>query len=205
VTSEVNQRRWDIYQFPSSFVLGFHGCDEAVGEAVLRGEISHLKSSENDYDWLGTGIYFWEGNPQRALEFATARAKSNFKQGSKIKTPFVIGAILNMGRCLDLRDSTSLCEVREAYDLLQLAVTSKGLSIPKNLGRDMKLRKLDCAVINFLHDRREGLGWSLYDTVRADFWEGADLYPGAGFREQDHIQICVRNTDSILGYFRPIE
>jgi hypothetical protein len=40
-----------------SFVLGFHGCDKAVAEMVLGGG-SDLKKSENDYDWLGHGVYF---------------------------------------------------------------------------------------------------------------------------------------------------
>jgi hypothetical protein len=29
-----------------------------------------FKPSNNDYDWLGPGIYFWEANPLRGLEFA---------------------------------------------------------------------------------------------------------------------------------------
>lgn len=43
----------------SAFVLGYHGCDRAVGEKVLANK-EHLRASDNDYDWLGTGIYFWE-------------------------------------------------------------------------------------------------------------------------------------------------
>jgi hypothetical protein len=41
-----------------------------------------------------------------------------------------------------------------------------------------------------------------YATVRAMFPEGAELYPGAGFREKTHIQICVREPEQILGAFR---
>lgn len=202
---EALQRRWNIYQFPPSFVLGFHGCDKSVGEKILRGEVPHLDASENDYDWLGSGIYFWEGNPQRALDFAVERAAGGLNSQGDIQTPFVIGAIINMGRCLDMRDSSSLLEVKESYEAFRLATENTQLPIPRNSGRELKLRKLDCAVMNFLHEQREEFGWPPYDTVRADFWEGAELYPDAGFREQDHIQICVRNTTSILGYFRPIE
>jgi hypothetical protein len=35
----------------------FHGCDKDVAEAVLSGQAT-LQPSENDYDWLGNGIYF---------------------------------------------------------------------------------------------------------------------------------------------------
>lgn len=43
-----------------------------------------------------------------------------------------------------------------------------------------------------------------YDTVRGAFWEGGPIYPGARIEKKNHVQICVRNADSIIGYFRPI-
>src|SRR5690606_4350330 len=44
-----------------------------------------------------------------------------------------------------------------------------------------------------------------FDSVRGVFWEGAELYPNAGFREKDHIQLCIRNPNCIKGYFYPIK
>ena len=38
-------------------IVGFHGCEKDIAEKVLSGK-NVLKASENDYDWLGTGIYF---------------------------------------------------------------------------------------------------------------------------------------------------
>ncbi len=29
-----------------------------------------MNSSKNDYDWLGLGMYFWENNYDRTLEWA---------------------------------------------------------------------------------------------------------------------------------------
>src|SRR3954452_1098491 len=66
---------WSAYEYQPSFVLGFHGCDKEVGERILCGEEPHLKHSEQKYDWLGHGIYFWEGNPSRAMDWATQRKK----------------------------------------------------------------------------------------------------------------------------------
>lgn len=40
-------------------VIGYHGCDAATADVVLSGNYS-LQPSDNDYDWLGKGIYFWE-------------------------------------------------------------------------------------------------------------------------------------------------
>jgi hypothetical protein len=42
-----------------------------------------------------------------------------------------------------------------------------------------------------------------FDTVRGFFIEGKELYAGAGFRELDHIQICVRSLEQIIGFFWP--
>ena len=59
-----------MYSRLPAFIFGFHGCDQTTKEAVLHGEISYPEPSTNDYDWLGSGIYFWEQNPERALAFA---------------------------------------------------------------------------------------------------------------------------------------
>jgi len=54
---------------PTSFVLGYHGCDKGVGEGILRND-DHIAVSKNRYDWLGEGAYFWENSPERAREWA---------------------------------------------------------------------------------------------------------------------------------------
>ena len=50
--------------FATSFVLGYHGCERKVGETILAGK-DHVTPSENVYDWLGHGAYFWENSPER--------------------------------------------------------------------------------------------------------------------------------------------
>lgn len=49
-------------------VIAYHGCDVETAERLLHGE--PFKESQNDYDWLGEGIYFWEYGADRALQFA---------------------------------------------------------------------------------------------------------------------------------------
>lgn len=57
--------------------------------------------------------------------------------------------------------------------------------------------------MNYLYGAQESATKSLpYATVRAMFPEGTELYPGAGFRDKTHIQICVREPEQILGVFR---
>lgn len=128
---------WDLYKRSTSFVLGFHGCDKSVGEAVLNGKQRHLKQSNNDYDWLGSGIYFWEGNPARALEFARrAATDSPYTTKGKIKDPFVVGAVIDLGLCFSLQDSGCLEELPVAYRLLKKAIDVVGVEMPANKGRD---------------------------------------------------------------------
>jgi hypothetical protein len=47
-----------LHRLSSSFVLGFHGCDQSVADDLLNGK--DFVPSANDWDWLGSGIYFWE-------------------------------------------------------------------------------------------------------------------------------------------------
>lgn len=132
------------------FVLGFHGCDASVGEALLRGEVTHMSPSENDYDWLGNGIYFWEDSPQRALEFAQGRAKGGRNSKGSIREPFVVGAIINLQHCLNLMDRSALEELRYAHGLLSALAGAARVELPTN-GQSLRARKLDCAVFNMLH------------------------------------------------------
>lgn len=194
-------RSWPAYEYQPSFILGFHGCDQTVGEGILRGEIAHLNPSRKDYDWLGHGIYFWEGNPRRAYEWAESRAKAG-----DIEHPFVLGSIIDLRHCLDLFDSHGLRQVADAHLMLRESLSLLGKSLPQNVGDtpDKLGRKLDCAVINALHGFRAESEAPEFDSVRGPFLEGDPLYPGAGFKSHNHIQICVRNTACIKGYFRPI-
>lgn len=193
----------DLYSRRTNLIIGFHGCDEDVANKVVLGKDS-LRSSDNDYDWLGHGIYFWENNQERALMWAQENAS---RPNSKIKRPAVLGAVIDLGYCLDLMDSKYLSELRLGYNVLAEKLQKVGNPIPKNTdirgNQDKLLRKLDCAVIETLHKLSSDAGERHYDSVKGLFVEGDELYPGAGFHEKNHIQICLRNPNCIKGYFLP--
>lgn len=84
-----------------------------MGERLLAGD--SFRPSQNIYDWLGYGIYFWEANPKRGLEFAQEAMK---RPGSRITEPTVIGAVIDLGDCLDLLSSASVELVGVAYHSL---------------------------------------------------------------------------------------
>jgi hypothetical protein len=65
-------------------LLGYHGCDRKVGAEVLSGKKT-LQPSENDYDWLGPGIYFWIDSPERGLDWAREQARQTPTPASRRK------------------------------------------------------------------------------------------------------------------------
>ncbi|MCO6026540.1 hypothetical protein NG821_11965 [Prevotella cerevisiae] len=277
----------NLYSKRPNLILGFHGCDKSVAEKVINGDC--LKESTNDYDWLGHGIYFWQNSPERAMEYARTAKK---RKKSTIKEPAVVGAIIDLGNCLDLLEMNHIQVVKSAYNVFGNIDEEDR---PKNEriqdGFPM-LRKLDRAVIEMVHQKRkdkehllievenllrtislliklndkekyksiivdcflkllniynnkdliELFGLKLltdlfdfiknggeketiikeiddianqlrtlvtklapYDSVRSFFLEGSELYPDAGFREKNHIQICVCNKNCIKGFFMPRE
>jgi hypothetical protein len=189
-------------------VLGYHGCDAAVGERLLAGD-EHLRVSRNDYDWLGEGAYFWEGDPRRALAWAELMKARPAHFGGRVRAPFVVGAVIRPGNCLDLADSASLATLHNAYLTLKRGSELAGGPLPRNEpgfkgDLDLVKRRLDCAVINLLHSVRRDEGLAAYDSVRAPFFEGRPLFPGSKIMARTHVQLCVRDpAKSILGYFRP--
>ena len=102
---------WGAYQFHPAFVLGFHGAEKSIVDKVVQQQKRiHLDHSTKSYDWLGHGVYFWENDPARGLEWAVCG-----KKNEKIKRPDVVGAIIDLGRCLDL---TTRCRLTTVFELL---------------------------------------------------------------------------------------
>lgn len=184
-------------------ITGFHSCDKEVGLKVLNGDYE-LNASNNSWDWLGGGIYFWEQNPGRALEYAIDSAKGSQKNKIPIKNPCVIGAIIELGNCLNLIEPQSINIVKEAHIALQEMITESKQVMPVNRGPN---RALDCAVIQYVHEINKRSKLKSYDTIRSAFVEGKEIYPGSNFTDRLHIEICVINPEAIKGYFlpRPVE
>jgi hypothetical protein len=179
--------------------VGYHGCDLNLARRVIAAG-GDLKPSQNAWDWLGHGIYFWEDSYARALRWAQSESQ---RRNGRIKRPGVLGAAIDLGNCLNLTEAESLELVKSAHSAyMQLCATS-GVALLHNRGPELRARYLDCAVIETLHQLREEEGRQPFDTVRGFFVEGRELYHGAGFRESDHVQICVRSSKQIIGYFWP--
>jgi len=187
----------------SNLILGFHGCEKSE-QLKLISNPSYIKSSNESFDWLGHGMYFWENNPRRGLLWAELKMRAG-----KLIEPSVIGAVIDLGKCLDLLYSGNIEILKHCYNLFRSESEELDKPIPTNVnhpsssGRDKELRYLDCAVIEYTHSFLKTKNELPFDSVRAAFIEGEPIYPGAGFNDKTHIQICIINPDCIKGFFLP--
>ena len=110
-----------MYEKLPNLVFGFHGCNKDTYEKVLY-KHKDLKKSDNKYDWLGNGIYFWENSYQRAYEWAEKRYEN----------PAVLGAIIDLGRCLNLTDDHTSSILRRGYEMLKIKCETTDNDMPQN-------------------------------------------------------------------------
>lgn len=188
-----------MYSKVPAYILGFHGCNQKTfNEVIYNGKM--LKKSNKAYDWLGSGVYFWENSYSRAVDWAREHYG---EEGA------VVGAIIDLGYCLDLTDYRSASILKNGYNILKDYCDNSGMELPENkFGYskiDKLVRNLDCAVIQTVHDYNLETGLQPYDSVRGMFDEGSDMYPGAGFKEKTHTQVCIINPNCIKGFFVPRE
>jgi hypothetical protein len=180
-------------------IIGYHGCTARTAARLIKG--APFAPSNNDYDWLGHGIYFWEHGPDRAMRFI----QDKLRREERREKPAVVGALLQLGLCFDLLDTKFTTELACDYSRFLESLGFAGRDLPRNQGAtpDSKLRYLDCAMLNWYLSGLKANGHH-YQTVRGCFVEGGPAFPGSGIERQSHIQIAVRDPSCIIGTFRPI-
>ena len=203
-----------MYSSRPNLMIGFHGCDESVRNSLVLNPNIVQKSQEN-YDWLGHGFYVWENNYERALKWAQDK-----QTRQKINKASVVGVIYQLDYCLDFTDSQYTDLLPVYFELMKRDFLQGGIELPENRDVpkdhffDKVVRELDCAVIEYLHQkieeeinlkRESNLLSELrqFDTVRGVFTEGGPAFDGAGIQLKNHIQICIRNLNCIKGFFIP--
>jgi hypothetical protein len=68
-----------MYDFRPNLIIGFHGCDIRVRDKLLN-HPNEIVISQKPYDWLGHGMYFWENNYGRAMQWA----KDKMRRGANL-------------------------------------------------------------------------------------------------------------------------
>ena len=89
-------------------VIAYHGCGKTTADGVLAGE--PFEVSDNNYDWLGSGIYFWEFGYDRAMKWARLQVARN-----RYRKPAVVGALIQLANCFDLLDTKSTAQLADAH------------------------------------------------------------------------------------------
>jgi hypothetical protein len=168
-------------------LVAFHGTRRFTARKLVAGESFGV--SENDDDWLGHGVYFWEFAPQQAWWWARRRYGDDAA---------VVGSLVRLGRCLDLLDPSNTASLRRAREDLERTLHATGRKVPSNANNH---KYLDCAVFNWLFEHLEGGG--PIDSCRAVFvplqagrmprlWTRSGVFDGA------HVQLSVREPRNIL-------
>jgi hypothetical protein len=205
-----------MYDTRPNLIIGFHGCDKYAAEALIN-DPNTIKISDEPHDWLGHGMYFWENNQERARQWAVER---QLRKKQPVADAAVIGAVLQLGYCCDLTDSRFIGLLKEHYKAMEDFYSKSRTPLPVN--RDLPtdphknklLRVLDCTVIEFMHNyfaeqyakdiKAQGFSdLKIFDSTRGVFTEGGPIYSGAEIFEKTHIQICIRNSNCIKGFFLP--
>jgi hypothetical protein len=205
-----------MYDIKPSIIIGFHGCDLEVRNKLVNNP-SGVEISRKPYDWLGHGLYFWENNYTRAMEWAHDK-----KRAGKIDNPAVLGAVLQLGYCCDFLDSKFIHLIKRHYESMRAVYESAGKSLPENsdspgdVYHDKLIRKLDCTVIEYMHQKileqhnkdisaNKFSNTQVFDSTRGIFTEGGPAFQGASLYAKSHIQVCIRNMNCIKGLFIPRE
>lgn len=185
-------------------VIGYHGClVERFEDALLRGQ--HPPPSEATFDWLGHGVYVWENGYQRALEWAENKARRADRPVSDAR---VLGVVVQLGNCLDFLDIRATSKLEQAWRVVERIYGEVPDALPENKppasGRDVLLRYRDCVAVNAAVEIISELEKPV-QSVRGCFQEGGPAFPGSEILRKSHIQVAVRDTECIIGYFSPAE
>jgi hypothetical protein len=168
-------------------VVGFHGTFADAAERLVAGE--PFQASDQDNEWFGKGVYFWEYAPKQAWWWA--------RKFKRFDHPAVVGAMIRLGNCFDLLDPENVKVLRTVHGKLVSRFQLKGGDVPTN---ERQHRNLDCAVFNCLYEEAADADTPI-DTARAVYVPTSGkkrFLRGSWIYEEAHIQICVRNQKNIL-------
>lgn len=171
-------------------VVGYHGTRYETAKKIINHE-SQFRPSQNNDDWLGHGVYFWEHAPQQAWKWARQRYASSTRIA-------VLGSMIRLGTCFDLLDPENGRQLVELQRDMIKGLTADGLPVPRNYNAR---KNLDCATLNYACEALESGGVEIQSCrgvyvpteSRGRLWERSWLSKDA------HIQLCVRDLSCIIG------
>lgn len=166
-------------------VYGYHGTNKRSAQKIIaRG----FDFSTNDYDWLGTGVYFFQDAHRRAAAWARERYPDS---------PAVIRSELVLENCIDLLDISWSPIIKETYGMLVREYERANIPLPSQNPQRSKAHRLDCAFFNYMVEKVLATQNITVGSIRAVFNEGDRIYPSSAIFDRSHIQIVIRDLSLI--------
>jgi hypothetical protein len=169
-------------------IYGYHGTSQTKAESILA---DGFRLSDNNYDWLGTGIYFFQDAPLRANQWATQQYPEE---------PAVICARLRLENCIDLFDVGWQPLLKAVYNDFVNEYLSDGQPLPAQNPESSKAHRLDCAFLNYSVKFLAKLGQTA-ESIRASFVEGERLFPDSAIFDLAHVQVVIKNPKLIQALY----
>ncbi|WP_309733732.1 hypothetical protein [Chamaesiphon sp. OTE_75_metabat_556] len=161
-------------------VSGYHGTSQTKATSILK---NGFLTSDNDYDWLGTGIYFFQDAPMRAKQWAIEQHSQE---------PAVICARIQLDNCIDLFDIKWFPILKNIYNLFDDQYRDTNKPLPKQNPVRSKAHRLDCAFFNYASQFLSRQG-QIVTSTRAVFVEGECIFPDSAIFDLAHAQIAVKD------------
>lgn len=185
--------------WPAKRVIGYHGTTERNADLILA---DGFALSENSWDWLGRGVYFFEAAPSMALQWAVDYIRR--KQLNDM--PAVLSAEIDLSSSIDLLDDVWDDAIKEAAEKLERdgrCERQHGLRLRSTKSRkavvvcdyemppDSNRRNhCDCQVINAVWGDAKDRGFTA-SSIRAPFVLGRQLFSNSYLFNESHVQIAV--------------
>ena len=183
-------------------IIGHHGTTLKVAEQLVK-RTTNLQARTNKYDWLGTGVYFWQDGPTRALAWARYTAARAVGE-----EPAVVEAEIDLDGCLDLFDLEAFRELQKSYTKFEsFEASNPARSVQAGLivmdgrqsttshsgaaGTPDPVRNFrDCAFLDWHIAAMRSVGHE-YRSVRGAFLSGRALFTESFLFDWSHAQIAV--------------
>jgi hypothetical protein len=163
-------------------VRGYHGTSATRAAVIVR---DGFLPSDNDYDCLGNGVYFFEDGLVPARAWATRTHPSE---------PAVVQADICLEDCMDLKDTLGWVPLlTQAHGEVVRVSREQGHALPRQTSAE---HRLDHAVMEFAVATLEREGIRVR-AVRGVFAEGPPAFPGSFLSEGSHVQVAVRDPELI--------
>ncbi len=163
---------------PGPTLIGHHGTSRQVAEIVLS---KGFRASQNSYDWLGDGAYFWQNAPLRAMEWAV----QTFAHDA-----VVIEATIEVRDFINLLDVEWMSWLSEVHDQYLDELKRSGEPLPVQSDRAHRLDGVSIL---------EASGIPVRGIIGA-FREGRPVFTNSALYSHSHVQIAVRDLSLITDY-----